>query len=285
MPTGSTLDHALTYVRRGWAVLPLWGVVDGRCECAGRIEACDPDDPTKMGKHPRVLGGYKAGTTDEAKLLEWFTIWPHSNVGVSTHDGLAVVDTDPRNGGLLTRAVLGDEHTFPRAPMVATPSGGTHEYFLGTVDSRTDALGPGVDVKARKGYVVAPPSLGGSGRYRWVEWAATPPALPTWLTPVAKPKTEPNLRLVGGTYEPRYALGALRSEVDQASARRDGQRRRQELYSAGLKVSRFVIAGVLEYADVLAVLTAAGVESGLGEPVAESHVRNGLDQGIRNGAA
>jgi hypothetical protein len=200
---------------------------------------------------------------------------------------LVVYDIDPRHGGDTTWDEMIRTHAVPTTATVATGGGGFHYYFAGSVERvGTDAGGRGVDVKAQGGYVVAPPSVHGSGdRYRWTITGDLA-RLPGWLKPEPRMSSRSGVvNVQPSTGGGRYALGALRSEAEDARARRDGQRRRDNLFVAGLKLSRFVISGDLREDQIEMVLTAAGVESGLDPDDAAAHVRNGLMTGIRKGAS
>jgi putative DNA primase/helicase len=103
-------------------------------------------------------------------------------VGIATgpESDLLVFDVDPRNGGLETlKAIFTEEHPFPRTPVVATGGDGCHLYFRfpNSVEKFPSEIGPGVELKATGGGVVAPPSLHASGeRYAWQEWENKQPA-------------------------------------------------------------------------------------------------------------
>lgn len=147
-------------------VFPLHTPVEGGCSC--RHEAC-----RNVGKHPRTMNGYKDATNNAAKITEWWDMWPGANVGVACGpSGLIVIDIDPRHGGddSLRDLIAGRE--WPETPTVITGGGGTHYYFKAprdsTIGNSTGLLGPGIDVRAQGGYVVAPPSMHESGRsYEW----------------------------------------------------------------------------------------------------------------------
>jgi hypothetical protein len=102
-----------------------------------------------------------------------------------------VVDIDPRNGGGETLAKLEREHgAFPRDAAVITGGGGIHPYFRYrkeiAIKSLGDAFGPGVDLKADGGYVLAPPAVHKSGnRYRWLRAKRRVPSAPKWLLDLA----------------------------------------------------------------------------------------------------
>lgn len=236
----------------------------------------------RFGKHPRTLHGFEAATTDEDQIRRWWGMWPDSNVAIATGHGLIVLDIDPRNGGDLELVLAGRQ--MPRTPTVHTGGDGLHFYFAGNCPSRKDLSGgwTGIDVKSEGGYVLAPPSVHGSGgRYAWLVYDEEPPVLPYYLYPPEERK-EPRLESAP-VRNTRYALAALRSEYESARERRDGQGRRNGLFEAGLKLSRFVAAGQLGSDDVLRLLEAAGCESGLHPEDARSHVANGLKTGVGRG--
>jgi hypothetical protein len=161
---------------------------------------------------------------------------------------LVGIDVDAHRGGEETLEAVIDGRPLPRTPIVATGGGGLHLLFSGTTEREgRDALGgPGVDVKASGGYLIAPPSRHHSGeRYRWLVWDEEPPTLPYYLRPLPRvPRLATAARALpqstGTARVTPYAVAALRGEVDDARRRRDGQGRRDGLFCAGLKLSRFV---------------------------------------------
>jgi Bifunctional DNA primase/polymerase, N-terminal/Primase C terminal 1 (PriCT-1) len=166
-------DAALAYAQRGLPVFPLWPVVrDARgyfiCGCS-KLECPNP------GKHPLprlAPNGLKDASTDPAKVKHWWFVWPSANVGIATH-GLVVVDVDPRHHGDATMRELVDRYgPLPATWRVNTGGCGLHIYFLPPdgiqISSGVNQLGEGIDIRARGGYVVAPPSSHVSGKlYRW----------------------------------------------------------------------------------------------------------------------
>lgn len=87
------LKHALDYAARGWAVVPLHGISEGRCTC-GKPEC------RSAGKHPRISGGCHAATTDPETIEQWWRTYPDANIGIATGkvSGLIVVDVDAGEG-------------------------------------------------------------------------------------------------------------------------------------------------------------------------------------------
>ena len=62
------LIYALIYSRRGWPVLPVRSLVDGKCDCGSDHDG----DTTKFAKHPRTLNGCLDATTDEGRIRGWW---------------------------------------------------------------------------------------------------------------------------------------------------------------------------------------------------------------------
>lgn len=134
---------ALRYAERRWSVLPI-----------------APQSKRPLGSlAPR--GVYDA-TIDDETIRAWFHRAP--NIGIAIACGAAskllVLDIDPRAYGDETLGALEKRYgRLPETPRVVTGAIGTHIYFAydGVVPVR-GSLGPGLDVKATGGYVLAPPS-------------------------------------------------------------------------------------------------------------------------------
>lgn len=165
--TATMLDAALDYARRRWPVFPLHSIIDGRCSCG-------KDCGNNAGKHPHITDWPNQATTDPTTIRQWWTRWPGANIGVATGkaSGLVVLDVDPRHGGDDTLRELETQHGA-LSPTVEALTGGDGRHILFrypgySVKSGASVLGPGLDVKADGGYIVAAPSLHASGRrYAW----------------------------------------------------------------------------------------------------------------------
>jgi Bifunctional DNA primase/polymerase, N-terminal/Primase C terminal 1 (PriCT-1) len=178
----STLLTALAFVRRGFAVFPVnWPVThDGppRCSCGSDSRGRPCISPAKHPFGKLATNGLLSATIETGVVKHWWGYQaPQANLGLCT-DKLVVIDVDPRHGGDESLAVLEREHEFPPTWRVLTGGGGEHVLFAArdgvTVKSfyaqqmKDSPLGPGIDVRSRGGYVVAPPSRHISGRvYAW----------------------------------------------------------------------------------------------------------------------
>lgn len=178
-----TLATALAFARHGHAVFPVnWPVERG----GKRLCSCGSDSRgrpcTSAAKHPYgrlAPRGLLSATTDSETIKQWFGhAAPDANLGVAT-DHLLVVDVDPRHDGEASLHALEREHgSLPATWRALTGGGGEHVLFaapdgveITSFAAATMAhppLGPGIDVRARGGYIVAPPSRHISGRpYAW----------------------------------------------------------------------------------------------------------------------
>jgi hypothetical protein len=177
--TESVLASALAFVRHGHAVFPLhWPVThNGQVACScGRL--CGKS----AAKHPVARyapNGVHSATTESGVVKLWFGLRvPEANLAVCT-ENLVVIDNDPRHGGDESLRKLEAEHgELPLTWRSLTGGGGTHDIFaappgveIGNVvaeQMKDPPLGPGIDIRARGGYIVAPPSRHMSGRqYAW----------------------------------------------------------------------------------------------------------------------
>lgn len=143
------LEHALKLAAAGLRVFP--------------VAENDKDPPcsrtSRPGQRP-TSSRYGAGGR-----------WPRANIGVSTN-GMAVVDVDPKRGGLTTLAVVEAENgPLPATMRVRTPSGGLHLYLTADspVANSQNRLGTGIDIRGEGGYVLGPGSVIDGKRYEEIE--------------------------------------------------------------------------------------------------------------------
>jgi hypothetical protein len=150
---------ALYYASHGWAVFPLWP--KGKLPRIGR----------KQGGQ-----GFMDATCEPGQVTEWWTRWPQANIGMPTGVHFDVIDIDVdsaegKHAAYLHLADMRDEGIIP--PLLAkaaTPRGGQHLYIAPTGDGNAAGIRPDVDYRDLGGYVVAPPSIGETGRrYAWLD--------------------------------------------------------------------------------------------------------------------
>jgi hypothetical protein len=109
---------------------------------------------------------------EKSNLITWFGNNPKANIGIVTGkvSNLFVIDLDKYAEGY--DQAITDQY-IPEStitPTVETARGGQHLYFNdpgGDFTIRARAL-PGIDFRGNNGYVVAPPSMNGTGKpWKW----------------------------------------------------------------------------------------------------------------------
>lgn len=149
-------DAALAYAAWDWPVFPL----------------------KAHQKVPATRHGFKDATTNPARVRRWWDRHPTDNVGLVTGDHFDVIDVDVPTGmhsylELLAKESEGPGQLRPAHGRVATASGGFHLYVEPTGSGNRAGWRPGIDIRGKGGYVVAPPStLGVAGR-AW-SWSSKP---------------------------------------------------------------------------------------------------------------
>jgi hypothetical protein len=194
----NNLSAALWFVDHGYSVFP--------CGVGSKL--------------PLIKGGqgWKDATTDKGRVTHWWTQEPGANIGIACGlSGLVVIDIDSKNGapGRHTWAELLNAHEdTPDTLASRTPNDGVHLWFKANgkrIKSSVRKLGPGLDVRAHGGYVVAPPSVVDGRSYEWINPGAETVQIPTWLSdalaqeekkPAGKTTTAPPLAddILGGDY-------------------------------------------------------------------------------------
>lgn len=200
------LEAALKYASLGWPVFPVWWPENLGC-------ACGKTDCTKPGKHPLgklVPKGRNNATTDPEIIRGWWKEYPQANVAIVTgpESGLLAVDVDPRNGGEASwKKIMAEVGTLPLTSTTRTGGGGWHyvlQYPSNTIKSVALDEYPGIDIKAKGGSIVAPPSLHVSGQmYSWqIHPESAPPVqCPQWLINLVSPNGNRSKKVNGAEGE------------------------------------------------------------------------------------
>jgi hypothetical protein len=278
-------EAALAYAGAGWPVLPAAGLAGGRCSC-GRD--CD-----RVAKHPLTRHGVHDATTEAGAIEAWWSRWPGANVAVATGPaGLAVIDVDPRHGGWDSYGQLADAgYRFALTATVISGGGGVHLYFASDGRLLTNTAGslpgvtlplPGIDLRARGGYVIAPPSRHRSTkRYHWLAADPVAPA-PSWLVAADRAALAP--------IPPHHGLAPSQqgSTALEAEARRvavaDVGIRNHTLNVAAFTLGRLVAAGHLDGDAVRVALAAAARRAGLPDEETRRTIASGLRAGLGGSA-
>ena len=184
-------EAALQYASRGFLVFPCWWPTPQGCAC-GRGDECE-----RKAKHPigrLVPNGMLDATTDATIIRGWWRQYPQANVAIrcGAESGLIVMDVDAYKTGIDSLDALEMQHgRLPYSVRARTGSGGGSVHILlqhprdgRRISSNSSGkLGPGLDIKADGGYIIAAPSAHASGgRYEWVdEDDSTLAPAPVWL--------------------------------------------------------------------------------------------------------
>ncbi len=189
----SLVESGLELASRGIRVFECHGVVGNDIpSCTSKaVVAC-----RDLGKHPSTEHGFYDATTDARIIRSWRE---DHNLAIATgkDSGIFVVDVDPRNGGLITLALLERQHgPFQREAVVVSGGGGLHFYYAypargARIGKGTGVFGPGVDLLGNGASITAPPSRHKSLKlYEWWDRVVPQrfPAAPPWLLAMARAK-------------------------------------------------------------------------------------------------
>lgn len=167
------LEHALDYASAGLKVIPLHSVLeDGACTCGAPSGRCSP------GKHPRIGDWRNEATTDPEVIAKWWSDrrWPNANIGGVCGDYMCL-DIDARHDGFASLERLIKSNTsLPDTAVAETGEydgeRGKHYWYkvpAGHDPSTRANVRQGIDIRARGGYAVLPPSPHTSGvNYTWI---------------------------------------------------------------------------------------------------------------------
>lgn len=162
-------------------VLPIHGVVDGRCACGG-VDCASP------GKHPissLVSHGVKDATTDLKMIRRWHRKHSDMNYAVAT-EGLAVIDCDSKEALQSFRSGYHPPPTF-----TVKTARGFHFYYKGEMPARNGVQNK-LDVKSGPhSYVVGPGSRHATGSI-YAVWEDEPiSALPQNIASITERRDDP----------------------------------------------------------------------------------------------
>ena len=172
---------ALAYGRAGFPVFPL----------------------IPNAKTPAISEWQKRASADEDEIRQLFKDRPNANIAIHCGESrLAVIDVDPRNGGLKTLEKLQRKNGYlwDYDPATArTGGGGNHYVFRAPRKGRLpSSLGTGVDLLWGNHYFVVSPSIHPNGKcYEWEEGAdprtlgEIPELPPEWCIPLDSGASDP----------------------------------------------------------------------------------------------
>ena len=196
--TTALATAALAYANRlHWHVLPL-----------------EPGKKTPLGS--LAPHGCHSASSDLSQVADWWRRAPMANVGLATGHGWFVLDVDPRSGGDETLVELQKIHgELPATVQATTGSFGSHYLFnLPECLHFTKTLGPGLDIKAHGGYIVACPSIHPNGNsYVW-EFGNRPDEraiadAPFWMLAKLQMRAPSNVGLASGGAQDSFLAAVM----------------------------------------------------------------------------
>lgn len=249
--------------------------------------------PVGPDKRPRLRDwpNRAVPTSNTDTIDEWLTRWRDAALAIvcGPESGVLVIDVDSAEGhgvdGLAQleklKARLG---ALPETVEATTPSGGRHLFYewpAGITRISSRPLGPGVDIKASRGYVVVPTPGRTPGRI-WVQDPTSPmAALPVrWraaMLPEPPPIPSPRPYWQTGGSDERYIEAALGSAHERIATAPEGTRH-VTLFREAASLARLAERG-LDLRDAEVLLVRAGLEAGLPREEVERTVRDALRRG------
>jgi len=189
-------------------------------------------------KTPITLRGHRDATTDPKRIDELWRRRPSANLGIACGASeLVVVDIDVKHKvdgwDSLTSAMDALGQLPGPTRMASTPSGGAHLYFRAPegveIRNSVGKLGPGLDVRALGGYVVAPPSVIDGKAYGWDVTEAAKTLPKRWAEALQKPeprspKAPPHPVIRDSGRMRRYGAKVLNDEADEVARAQPGTR-------------------------------------------------------------
>jgi len=158
-------DEALALRARGFFAFPVHSIRpnwNGQVRCT-----CGKTDCKSVGKHPMIENWRDSAKQASDEDVEvWTKQYPTANIGIIT-DGLVVVDIDDAESPLA-------QEILPLLPATLSArtgrDGGMHRLYTASREHTltVHAFG-GLDIRAKGGFIVAPPSRHASGNfYEWI---------------------------------------------------------------------------------------------------------------------
>src|SRR5262245_6883751 len=226
---------------------------------------CSQRDQKPMTEH-----GFYDATTDEAQIRAWWAKWPNAMIGAPTGpaSGMWVLDTDldpseNKDGEAELTKLVARYGSLSKTLTSTTPRGGRHRFFTWpiNVDIRctTGVIAKGIDVRAKGGYAILPPSRTATGAiYAWDKDDDTDKTVyaPDWLIEIVRFETKTQRR------SKAWATAALDAECARVAAAQPGTRN-STLNEAAFNLFQIVAGGGLDEKEVRDRLLRAAGDCGL----------------------
>lgn len=293
-PTLSVLEHAVAYGNQGFLILYVWAPTFGGspepttehptatgCTCKEKTGDCS------IGKHPVVTAWQKLSTHEENKLRDQYSrLKKRPNIAIqlgTQANGTYIIAIDVDNEDRYRELV---EELGPLTETARCESGRGYRLFYTLPDevdpesiNNAKAIGgkPGVDVKAKNGYVVVAPSWHSNGKqYRWIRWRSFSVLPLPWALKIAKRETPKWVHKYtpisllndrkGMRRAEKYLYAAVTSDCAALAACKTGSRN-NSLYN--MAVSLFSLCAGMSHSKAVPIvhenLASAAKQAGLSE--------------------
>ena len=187
----ANVDFALSYVARGWRVMPIFNMEGGLCSC--KNPRC-----SSPGKHPMINNWDVNASSDPSQIREWWAQRPDASIAIATGrlSGIWSLDVDGTNGLRTMHELSVSGRVVPLTFWFKTGGGGRQVFFAWPRDGKEVRNRVGVfnnvDIRGENGYIVAPPSNHSSGRQYMLMTPMNQPVVqaPDWLLETASARRE-----------------------------------------------------------------------------------------------
>ncbi len=201
-------EAAEFYISKGFKVFPVHGIKPDGIHCTCNDPKCVTNiDKPKAGKHPATKNGRTDAVGDIASFRKLVGARENLNIAIATgpESDLWSLDVDGVEGVAALDA-MGLANSPIHKGAYQSTGRGQHWAFKYPTDgrkvfSRTEKLGPKLDVRGAGGYIVAAPSRHALGHtYQWNDGPLAP--APDWLVDLVSEAPRPTFTTARPELEP-----------------------------------------------------------------------------------
>lgn len=247
--------------------------------------------PATSRKKGMFKGYLDAATSDLDTLAAWAREYPRACWKAVPHgSGVWFLDVDvpgpehDADGVAALRDLCALHGPLPPRPHGRSPSGGHLLVFRDDghpIKNGSGYAAPGLDALAGRVCPMVPPSRRNAGAYRWIvaPWDLAPPPAPEWLLRLLAPPPAPP----APRRKPTADMGrrVLHRSLDRIASAAPGTRN-ATLNQQAFSVARWIGAGLLDEAEAIGALYAAGRALGLADPEVRGTIKSGVSAGLRH---
>jgi len=249
--------------------------------------------PATASKKGMFRGYLDVATHDLDQIAAWAREYPGCCWKAVPHgSGVWFLDVDvpgvahQHDGAEALRALCDLHGPLPPRPHGRSPSGGHLLVFRDTgapIRRGSGIPAPGLDTMHHRVCPMVPPSVRGGGAYRWIvaPWDLAPPPAPDWLSALLAPPQRPAPIARRRAPDDDAGRRRLHRALDAIATAGPGQRN-ATLNQQAYAVARWIAAGLLDEAETVRALYAAGVSIGLDHAEVRGTIKSGCLAGYRH---